>query len=176
MNIRTMSVPNTKSLNKQVLIDLYEQHSPGIYRYAYRLLGNSDLAEECVSETFSRFLQALQNGRGPTNNPQAYLYRIAHNWVTDHYRRPSIQQIELNPDINEDTSSNPSDLFSQNMEVDKVRRALGKLPLEQQRVIIMRFLDDLSHAEVATAMGKTTEATRALQYRAITSLRNMLIE
>lgn len=176
MNIRTMSVSNTKSLNKQVLIDLYEQHSPGIYRYAYRLLGNSDLAEDCVSETFSRFLQALQNGRGPTNNPQAYLYRIAHNWVTDHYRRPSIQQIELTPDINEDTNSNPSDLYSQNMELEKVRRALGKLPLEQQRVIIMRFLDDLSHAEVATAMGKTTEATRALQYRAITSLKSMLIE
>ena len=176
MNISAMSGTRTKTLNKQALVDVYEQHSPGIYRYAHRLLGSRELAEECVSETFSRFLHALKNGRGPTENTQAYLYRIAHNWITDRYRRPSIQQVELDPDGKEEVHSNPSILFAQNMEIDRVRKALQNLPLEQQRVIIMRFLDDLSHAEVALALGKTTEATRALQYRAITSLRKMLIE
>ena len=70
----------------EVLEQVYDLYSPGLYRYAYRLLGDDQLAEDCVSETFSRFLTALRVERGPEKNLKAYLYRIAHNWITDYYR------------------------------------------------------------------------------------------
>ena len=72
---------------EQALAAIYDRFSPGLYRYAWRLLGDVHLAEECVAETFSRFLHALQGGRGPQEYLQAYLYRVAHNWITDYYRR-----------------------------------------------------------------------------------------
>jgi RNA polymerase sigma-70 factor (ECF subfamily) len=71
----------------EALAAIYDAYSPRIYAYAMRLLGDYDLAEECVAETFTRFLQALYVGRGPRNNLRAYLYRTAHNWITDRFRR-----------------------------------------------------------------------------------------
>ena len=176
MNIETMVVTETKPLNREAIVDLYDRHSSGIYRYAYRLLGHQDLAEECVAETFSRFLHAVKSGKGPNENVQAYLYRMAHNWVTDQYRRQPQPSLELDLEEHADHSSNPSILVHQSLERERVRKALHQLPYEQQRVIEMRFLDDLPHEDVARSMGKSIEATRALQYRALTALRQMLIE
>jgi RNA polymerase sigma-70 factor, ECF subfamily len=176
MNIDTIPLTKSKPLDKEAIVDLYARHSSGIFRYAYRLLGSQDLAEECVAETFSRFLQAVKAGRGPDDNVQAYLYRMAHNWAADQYRRQPQTNVELDPEEHADHSSNPSTLVHQSLERERVRAALQQLPYEQQRVIEMRFLDDLPHEDVARSLGKSIEATRALQYRALTALRQMLIE
>ncbi len=71
----------------RALTEIYDLYSPRLYRYAMRLLGDDCAAEDCVSETFSRFLKALQAGKGPRDYLQAYLFRAAHNLVVDHYRR-----------------------------------------------------------------------------------------
>ena len=176
MNIDTISFTKSKPLDKEAIVDLYDRHSSGIFRYAYRLLGNHDLAEDCVAETFSRFLQAVKAGRGPSENVQAYLYRMAHNWATDQYRRQPQANAEMDLEEHADHGSNPSTLVHQSLERERVRTALQQLPYEQQRVIEMRFLDDLPHEDVARSLGKSIEATRALQYRALTALRQMLIE
>jgi RNA polymerase sigma factor (sigma-70 family) len=76
-----------QQLDRQALIQIYRDHSPGMYRYAYRMLGDQGLAEDCVSDTFTRYLQLLRNGRQLEGNLQAYLYRMAHNWVVDYYRK-----------------------------------------------------------------------------------------
>jgi len=176
MNFETTLVTEAKPLDREAIVDLYDRHSSGMFRYAYRLLGNQDLAEECVAETFSRFLHAVKSGKGPSENVQAYLYRMAHNWITDQYRRQPQPSLELDLEGHPDHSSNPSTLVHQSLERERVRKALQRLPFDQQRVIEMRFLDGLPHEEVALSLGKSIEATRALQYRAITALRHMLIE
>ena len=176
MNFETTLVTEAKPLDREAIVDLYDRHSSGMFRYAYRLLGNQDLAEECVAETFSRFLHAVKSGKGPSENVQAYLYRMAHNWITDQYRRQPQPSLELDFEGHPDHSSNPSTLVHQSLERERVRKALQRLPFDQQRVIEMRFLDGLPHEEVALSLGKSIEATRALQYRAITALRHMLIE
>ena len=83
-------------LDGQALAEIYDTYSDAIYRYAMRLLGDVDTAEECVSETFTRFLNALHRKKGPREYLQAYLFRIAHNWITDYYRRaaPDTQPID----------------------------------------------------------------------------------
>lgn len=172
----TMLLTETRTFSRQDLVGIYEEHSPGIYRYAVRLLGDRDLAEDCVSETFSRFLHAVRQGGGPRDNLRAYLYRVAHNWITDHYRRQPQPPLSLEVDEHEDHQSNPSNLVSQSIERDRVRSALLQLPPEQQQVLQLRFLEDWSHDEVAAVLGKTSEATRALQYRALNALRRMLID
>jgi RNA polymerase sigma-70 factor (ECF subfamily) len=176
MNIDAPYLTESKTLDGEAIVNLYDRHSAGIYRYAYRLLGDRDMAEECVAETFSRFLLTVKHSKGPIENVQAYLYRMAHNWVTDQYRRQPKPALEIDIEEHADHSSNPSTLVHQSLERERVRKAMLQLPYEQQRVIEMRFLDELPHEDVARHLGKSVEATRALQYRALAALRQMLIE
>ena len=165
-----------RKLDRQALVSIYDHYSPRLFRYAYRLLGDSDLAEECVSETFSRFLHALKEGRGPHTHLQAYLYRIAHNWAADTYRRrpPPTEPLEFTQAA--DPSGNPAQIVTQKLEQERVRTALLILTQEQQQVILLKFLEGWTYDEIASALGKTVEATRALQHRALAVLRRSLIE
>ena len=60
-----------QKFDEAALAEVYDRYSPLIYRYAMRLLGQADLAEECVSETFSRLLTGLRGGQGPQQYLQA---------------------------------------------------------------------------------------------------------
>ena len=162
------------SVDKQALIEIYEHHSSGIFRYAYRMLDDHDLAEDCVADTFHRFLVAVQKGT-PFENTRAYLYRIAHNWITDHYRRQP-PAIALDEDYHKAPEGNPSQIVGEELDRQRVRSALLRLSPEQRQVIELRFMENWSHNEVADALGKSIEATRALQYRAVEALRQILSE
>src|SRR4030067_988331 len=176
MRANTTAYATSEPLEKQDLVKIYEQYSPSLYRYAVRLIGDQETAEDCVADTFSRLLHALRNGGGPRENVQAYLYRMAHNWVIDYYRRRDerSQPLELEIEDQEDPLSNPAHLIAQQQEREGIRMALLRLTHEQQQVIYLRFLEDLSHEEVAMVIGKSVEATRALQHRALATLRRML--
>lgn len=176
MNTTPLLLADTRPFTRDDLISIYEEQSPALYRYAVRLLGDSHLAEDCVAETFSRFLQAVRKGGGPNANVRAYLYRMAHNWIIDHYRRYSASTLPLEHDLKDDEMASPSQIITEELEREQVREALLKLPPDQQQVIHFRFLEDWSHAEIAEVLGKTVEATRALQYRALNTLRHLLIE
>ncbi len=165
-----------QTITREELIAIYEENSPGIYRYAVRLLGDVSLAEDCVSETFSRFLGAIQRGGGPQENIRAYLYRVAHNWVTDYYRRQPLPEMDIDDHEPVEPGSNPALEVAEMMEKERVRTAILRLPAEQQQIIQLRFLENWSHEEVAQVLGKSTDATRSMQYRAIGSLRRMLME
>jgi RNA polymerase sigma-70 factor (ECF subfamily) len=174
--METVARTNTIPISKQELVNIYEQHSPGLYRYAFRLLGDQNLAEETVSETFSRLLQAIRYGKGPRENIQAYLYRVAHNYVMDLYRRQPSMISSVDAEEQFDEQLNPAHVVSKEMERERVRLALIKLPPDQRQVVSLRILDNWSHEEVAAVIGKTVEATRALQYRALAALRRLLFE
>lgn len=167
---------NSITFDRQTLVALYEQHNAELYRYAYRLLGDPELAEDCVSETFSRFLKAVRDGIGPVENVRAYLFRVAHNWVTDHYRRQPLPPLSLEADLHGAVDANPSQLVAVQMEQERVRAALLRLPPDQRQAIELRFVEGWSHEAVAAALGKTVEATRALQHRALSALRRLLID
>lgn len=175
MRMETIISTDKKILDREDLVELYEQYSPKIFRYAYRLLGDQDMSEECVAETFHRFMGSLKaNPTGP-DNAQAFLYRIAHNWITDYYRRGNQYEF-LDENMDDRTNGNPLSELSERMEQERVRIALRQLPDEQRQVILLRFLEDLPHDQVAAVIRKTPQATRALQHRALISLRRMLLE
>lgn len=174
MTTETLTLNVPKTFDKQALIGIYERYSSDLFRYAYRMLGDNDLAEDCVAETYSRFLGIVRDGKGPTKNVRAYLYRIAHNWITDHYRRQPAPHLPFDAEFHVDPNGNPSTQVSQKMELEHVRSALMRLPQEQRLVIELRFLEEWSHQEVAYLLEKSVEATRALQHRALEALRRML--
>jgi RNA polymerase sigma-70 factor (ECF subfamily) len=161
-------------LDKKTLVEIYERHSPEIFRYAYRMLDDKNLAEDCVADTFLRLLIAVRGGILP-DNIRAYLFRISHNWIIDYYRRRPPQTF-LQENVQGDPEANPPHLLAGESDRQRVRSALLQLPAEQRQVIELRFIENWPHREVAVAVGKTVEATRALQHRAVEALRQLLAE
>ena len=157
----------------RALAEIYDLYSPRLYRYAMRLLGDACVAEDCVAETFSRFLKALQTGRGPRDYLQAYLFRTAHNLVVDHYRRQPNTE-ELDDDLPElVTTEESADL---NLRQCRVRDALRQLTEDQQQVVSLKFLEGWDNEAVARALNKPVGAVKSLQHRALAQLRKLLLD
>ncbi len=152
---------------------VYDQYNEAIYRYGYRLLGTQDKAEECVAETFSRFLQALKNGKGPKKYVRPYLYRMAHNWITDQYRR-AIPEDEGLPENHPSQNKYPEEIVIDKLEGQKIRTVLQELPENQRQAVILKFLEGLENQEIAVAMKKPVGAVKALQQRGLKTLRKKL--
>lgn len=165
-----------RQFDEQALTEVYDTFSPKLYRYAIRLLTDEDLAEECVADTFSRFLTAMKNGSGPNEFLQAYLYRVAHNWITDTYRRKPPPELPLEPLEQAGGEPDPAHVFSERLEQEQVRAALQQLTPEQRQVVVLRFLEDMENQDVAAALDKPVGAIKALQHRALNALRRMLVK
>jgi RNA polymerase sigma-70 factor, ECF subfamily len=165
-----------QAFEMEALSTIYDILSPAIFSYSNRLLGSVALSEDCVAETFSRFLHALKKGRGPNHHLRAYLYRIAHNWVTDYYRsnhpdQPGDEELEL---IEDD-----SDVQAQaehNLSREQIRTVLLHLPEKQRQVILLRYLEGWDHAEIAASMHKSVNSIKVIQHRAVRALRRQLSE
>jgi RNA polymerase sigma-70 factor (ECF subfamily) len=157
----------------QALAQIYDICSPGLYRYAMRLLGDQNLAEDCVAETFSRFLQALHAKRGPENYLQAYLYRMAHNWIVDQYRREPNQPVELTEE-HLDENADPEKDAGLHLRQEHLRMAIKTLTPDQQRVIALKFLEGWENEEIARSLKKPVGAIKSMQHRALASLQRTL--
>lgn len=161
-----------RDFDLDALAEVYDRFSPGIYRYAMRLMGDPDQAEDCVADTFDRFLVALRNGGGPQDHLQAYLYRIAHNWVTDQYRRGPAPTLALDEELagEGDNPAQSGDAIQQG----RLRAALRCLTPDQRQVLALKFLEGWENEAVAALMGKPVGAIKALQHRGLGALRRML--
>ncbi len=157
------------------LATVYDRYSPGLYAYAMRQLGDAGRAEECVAETFSRFLHALKNGGGPRQHLRAYLYRVAHNWISDLYRRQPVL-LELDDEQCAPLEDMPAVRMENNGDVHNLRKALHCLTPDQRQVIMLRFIEGWEIGEVAAALDKPTGAVKALQHRAVAALQRLLAD
>jgi RNA polymerase sigma-70 factor, ECF subfamily len=160
-------------LESQALAEIYDTYSPGLHRYAMRLLGDQALAEDCVADTFTRFLQALQVRRGPGNFLQAYLYRVAHNWIVDHYRRDPLSAEELNEEQRDDRTG-PEEDADRHQRKERLQAALRQLTRDQQQVITLKYLENWENEQIARSLNKPVGAVKSLQHRALAALQRLL--
>jgi RNA polymerase sigma-70 factor (ECF subfamily) len=164
---------SASQLNTRALAEIYDTYSPGLYRYAMRLLGDTGLAEDCVAETFARYLKALQERRGPREHLQAYLYRIAHNWIVDLYRDHQ-QTFALSEALPCDEV--PEEEAAKHIRQKQVRKAIRSLTPDQQKVITLKYLEDWCNEEIAQVLHKPIGAIKSIQHRALVSLQKLLAE
>ena len=174
MNHDAALAPPARRVDLDSLVEIYHQFSPGLHRYATRLLGDQALAEDCVAETFRRLLEAVVSGGGPYEYVQAYLYTIAHNWVRDQYRKKSLSIGPEGPKA-DSTRHDPARIAQERLELDSVRAALMYLSPSQRQVIAMRYLEGRSHHEIADLLGKSIGSVRTLQHRGVVQLKRLLI-
>ncbi|MGH2498843.1 MAG: sigma-70 family RNA polymerase sigma factor [Candidatus Limnocylindria bacterium] len=156
--------------------ELYDDHVDSVYRYLlYRVREPSD-AEDLTSEVFTRAFANIQRYRWQGKSFLAWLYTIARNAVTDRRRRdrPTVD-LDNAFGIAEDGPT-AHDRAVRGEEVDALRGAVKHLTTEQQEVLVLRFIENLSSREVAHMLGKNEGAIRALQFRALGRLRKLLHE
>jgi len=162
---------------QRALAEVYDRYSTDLFRYAVRLLGDADLAEECVAETFSRFLHAVHGGAGPQQHLRAYLYQVAHNWITDRYRRqppPTMPLEDLKDSEQLPATHDVAQAVERRLEAEQLRAALVLLTPEQRQVVTLRFLEEWRNEEIAQALGRSVGSVKALQHRALGALERIL--
>lgn len=164
-----------QQMETKALVEIFDQHSPGLYRYALRRTGFPQVAEDCVSETFARFLKTLQRpGQHIKTSIRAYLYRTAHNWLIDQHRKEPIVPDELDEDFTTDHQPTPEQQAVHNDQAEQMRIAMQQLPPAQQQVIALRYLEEWSLQECAETMSKSVGAIKTLQNRAMKNLKKLL--
>jgi len=152
---------------------IYDQYIDKIYRFIFLKVNSQEIAQDLTSETFLRGWEAFKNEE--IENIQAFLYQIARNLVTDHYREKGKAQV-VSAEYWEvaDPGQNLEEKSLLESDIDNIRTALVSLKEEYQDVIIWHYLDDLPIPEVAKLLGRTEEATRVLLHRALKALREKL--
>jgi RNA polymerase sigma-70 factor (ECF subfamily) len=163
-----------RTYDAQALAEIYDRHAAPIYGYLYRMLGDAAQAEDLTSEVFVKLLQALHTNRAPRDRLQGWLYRVAHNLAMDWFRRQKkASGVPLAEELVADDGQ-PSDLVEDKQIKQQLRAGIGRLTSDQQRVILLRFAEDLPLVDVARLMGKSEGAVKTLQHRAVSRLRKLL--
>lgn len=160
--------------DKGAIGELYRQHVDVIYRYIWARVRDEDTAEDLTALVFLKALEALPNYK-PTGKPfLAWLYSIAYARIVDHWRK---QKRRVEVPLEETLPAHeprPQEFLEAQADWATAIDLVAQLTDDQQDVIILRFIGEMSMAEVAETVGKTVGATKAIQYRALASLARLL--
>jgi RNA polymerase sigma-70 factor, ECF subfamily len=152
--------------------ELYARYSPRVLGYLIqRLSGSVEEAEDLTTDVFTRVYQKIDTFQPQGAPLSAWVIRIAHNQLIDALRRrPPAVQVALDqaPEI----ASGPAFTdIDQGMALEQIKAGLQRLTAEQRQVIVLRFLEGMSLAETASAVGRNVDAVKKLQARGLASLR-----
>ncbi|TSC56401.1 MAG: RNA polymerase sigma-70 factor, ECF subfamily [Parcubacteria group bacterium Gr01-1014_18] len=153
---------------------LYDRYIDRIYRFILGKVAAEDDARDIANDIFVKCWQYLTDSENvPVVNLNAFLYKMARNRIIDFYRRKK----DLRLDDWEELPQIPDSAFDKMIENlgdrESIRKALSGLRPEYRDIIIMRYLDDLSFSDIASASGKSLVNVRVLAHRAMGALRKI---
>ena len=154
---------------------LYEQYSPLVHRFLRRRLdGAEEVVEDLTEDVFVKVYEKLDRYVERGLPFTAWLYRIAHNHLVDYLR--SLPRMSAAPldSVAEMPERSASAAFGRVIDRQSLEPAFARLTPEQRQAIELRFLEGMSVAETAAAMGRTEEAVKKLQARGLANLRRHL--
>jgi RNA polymerase sigma-70 factor (ECF subfamily) len=148
--------------------ELYERHLERVYAFVARRARDRAEAEDLTAEVFHHALAHLGRFEWRGVPFLAWLLQIARNAVADRWQRAARERGVPAPDPGDD--GDRADVDRRAM----LAQLVGRLPGDQQRVVLERFVEQKSTREIARELGRTEGAVRQLQYRAVESLRAWL--
>jgi RNA polymerase sigma-70 factor (ECF subfamily) len=152
---------------------LYRRFVGPVYEFCAFRLGSIDAAEDATSRTFERALASL--GQCRDESFRGWLFTIAAHVVADHLRGAGRHRPLDAARDHPDRGPTPEEAAIAGDDARRLAALLGRLPADQRRVLELR-LTGLTGAEIAAAMGRSHEAVRMLQVRAIKRLRALLAD
>ena len=155
---------------------LYERYVDRIFNYVYYRTGNLHDAEDLTARVFQRAMNHIQNYTDRGVPFSAWLYRIAHNLVANWHRdRSRKQEIPLEDlPILPTKGDHPERNLVRSQEQDALLKLIRRLPSERQNLLILKFVEDLSNAEIGEIMGRSEGAIKSLYHRTLLALRDQL--
>jgi RNA polymerase sigma-70 factor (ECF subfamily) len=155
---------------------LYDQYVDLVFRYIYYRVGSRALAEDLTSETFLRALRRITSFTWQGRDVGAWFVTIARNLIADHYKSGRYRLEVATADMldADQAEDGPESAVLDSITNATLLDAVKELNPEQQECIVLRFLQGMSVAETALAMGKNEGAIKALQYRAVRALGRLL--
>ncbi|MDX1584280.1 MAG: RNA polymerase sigma factor [Thermoanaerobaculia bacterium] len=161
------------------LIATYEKP---LFNYVHRLLFNAHDAEEVVQDTFIRAHKALT--RKYTEQQcrdlriRAWLFRIARN-LSRNKRRGKRHELEqqMSESGSEVETVSPLSIVCEvekKEDLERLEMAIRKLPRETRELIVLRFIEEMSYAEIAETTGSTESSLRGKIFRSLRALRDAL--
>lgn len=164
--------------DKEAFGQLYEQYVDKIYSYVYYRTGNEREAEDLTARVFFRAMQHIENYEDRGFPFSAWLYRIAHNlvanWHRDHSRRQIFSMENL--DHWHITHDGPESTAEQLGDRESLLQAVRRLPTDRQDLLLFKFVEQLTNAEIAAIMDRSEGAIKSLYYRTLQELRAELTE
>jgi len=149
--------------------ELYERNFERVYAFVVRRVRNRSEAEDVTSEVFHRALANLRHFEWRGVPFAAWLYRLAAHAVADRLQHAG-RETEL-PMAAEDIADTDPVAMRQVEERATLFRLVGELPPDQQRVVVMRFVEQKSIREIAQHLRRSEGAVKQLQFRALENLR-----
>ena len=148
---------------------LYDRFQPEILRYLTNQVRHRETAEDLAQQVFLRAWQVIPRYEQRGTPFKAWLYRMARNQVIDHFRRQrptsDLEGIEVAEPAEAEGRVLAAELHG------RLRRALDRLTPDHREVLVLRFLMEMSAAEIGQIMNRKEVTVRGLQLRALRALR-----
>ncbi len=161
---------NMNAMTDETLVEMYikgndnafdvlmKRYESKVFSYIFYAVKNQELAEDLFQDVFVKVVVRLRNGKyQETGKFQAWLMRVAHNLVIDHFRKEPEETVISNDDSETDLFNDPSLAVNENREQEMINRQLiadvkhliSRLPENQRQVLTMRYYEELSFKEIA---------------------------
>src|SRR5437762_2433188 len=153
---------------------IVERHRRAVYQLCYRFVGNHEDASDLSQDVFLRAFRGLRNFKGQSSLG-TWLYRIGVNVCLNRVstKMPLNEPIEKQQHIDVHTES-PSDRVLRGERAMQVRAAITRLPRKQRAALILRMYHEMSHQEIAEALGSSVGAVKANVFHALQNLKKLL--
>jgi len=160
--------------DSEAFAELYDVFVNPIYRYIFYKVDKKDV-EDLTEMLFMKAWENIGKYRKQKNKSfKAWIFRIAHNLVVDHYRLTR-EHSSLDPRLRDTKRDHdPIEKAEDALNSDNLKSAIGKLKKNYQQIIILKFINELDNDEICKIMKKSEGSVRILQFRALRSLRNIM--
>jgi RNA polymerase sigma-70 factor, ECF subfamily len=163
-----------QSGDREAFAHLYEANVDQVFQYLLRKIGQPADAEDVTAEVFIRAMRALPSFEMRGAPFIAWLLRIAHNIAINYMKQRSRRKELFLQDSTIASHDDPVDLALQRVAFDEVSIQMETLTSLQRQVLNLRFLRQLSIAEIAEQMSRSEKAVKFLQHSALRALRRRL--
>lgn len=152
---------------------LYEEWYAPLYRFILVRVTAKETAEDLVQDVFLKVFASLDRFELRAAHPLGFLYTTARNTIIDYHKkkRPERLDEEAALLIADEDANNPENDAALSFDIASLGEALRTLTREQQDVVMLRFTEGRSVRETAEVMGKSEEAVRQMQVRALRALK-----
>jgi RNA polymerase sigma-70 factor (ECF subfamily) len=163
--------------DRAAFAELYDQFLGPVYRYAFYRVGTRADAEDLSEQVFLQAWAAIDRFRWQGKPFLAWLYALAHNLVIDWRRRAKpAQSLDDGEHPLDPESPSAAQAMTQWLDAELLAAAMARITPEQEQVIRLKFMEGFDTSQVARLMDKREGTIRALQFRALRSLRRELEE